>query len=82
MRTSRRHYVQALKGIRDAQWCGEMPGWLPWWKGEPDRPLEEIEPSAWIDERGVSTGRSRPPMKAVDFVEAASRVLDFDVAEL
>ena len=82
VRTSRRHYVRALKGTRDAKWGLEMPGRLPWWKGETDRPLEEVEPSAWIDERGVSSGRSRPPMKAEDFVEAASRVLDVDVAEL
>ncbi len=82
VRTSRRHYVRALKGTHDALWGGEMPGRLPWWKGEPDRPLKEIEPSAWIDERGVSTGRSRPPMAAEDFVEAAGRVLDVDLAEL
>jgi len=82
LRVSRRHYVQALKGARESEWKGELPGRLPWWKREPDRPMDEVEPAAWIDERGVSSGRSRKRMNAERFVATACRILDQDAAEM
>jgi len=82
LRASRRHYVRALKGARESEWKGELPGRLPWWKREPDRPLDEVEPAAWIDERGVSSGRPRRRMNAERFVASACRILDQDVAEV
>ena len=82
MRTSRRHYVRALKGARESEWKGELPDQLPWWKREPDRPLEEVEPSVWVDERGVSSGRPRQRMSAEAFVAATCHLLDRDVLDL
>jgi len=82
LRTSRRHYVQALKGARGSEWKSELPGRLPWWKREPDRPLENVEPSVWIDERGVSTGRARRRMSAKDFLATACHVLGREVEVL
>jgi REP element-mobilizing transposase RayT len=74
--------VRAVKGARESEWKGELPGRLPWWKREPDRPLEDVAPAVWIDERGVSSGRLRRRMSAEDFLAAACRLLDLDVAVL
>jgi putative transposase len=82
LRKSRRHYVLALKGARESEWKGELPGRLPWWKREPDQPLEDVEPAVWIDDRGVSSGRPRRRMDAEDFLAAACRLLGTDVAVL
>jgi hypothetical protein len=80
LRKSRRHYVRALKGVRESEWEGELPGRLPWWKREPDRPLGDVEPSVWIDERGISSGRKRRQMSAEDFLASACRLLGQDFA--
>ena len=53
-RTARQSYVRAMKAEREQEWLTEMPGRLPWWKREPDTPVEPPRPSAWIDERGVN----------------------------
>ncbi len=74
-RTARRRYVRQLEGARDVEWRAELPGWLPWWGREPDRPIEPEPPGAWIDERGVSTGLERPSVKAEDFLSLAAEIL-------
>ena len=60
VRTARQRYVRALEGARQAEWREELPGALPWWRREPDRPLSPPAPSSWVDERGVSSGLDRP----------------------
>jgi len=74
--------VSSLKGARSAEWKEGLPGRLPWWKHEPDRPLEENAPAAWVDELGVSTGRPRTRLEAEDYVRAAGRVLGTNIEEL
>jgi REP element-mobilizing transposase RayT len=82
LRASRRHYVRALKGARESEWKGEVPGRLPWWSREPDRPLKDVEPAVWIDERGLSSGRARKKLSAEKFLAATCRLLDQDLAAL
>jgi len=42
--------------------------------------LEHVAPAAWVDERRVSTGRSRREMTAAEFVAAAGPVLGHEIA--
>jgi REP element-mobilizing transposase RayT len=79
MKDARKNYRAAIKGVRSAEWGGEIPGWLPWWSREPDRPLEEIQPTAWVDEGGISSGRERRLMAPEEFVVRACEVLGQDV---
>ena len=74
-RTARRRYVGALLGARDEAWRTELPGRLPWWGREPDRPVKPATPSAWVDELGRSTGLERSQVAARSFLEAACRAL-------
>ena len=71
VRAARRAYVRALKGARQAEWSGESPGGLPWWRKEIDRPLEPIVPDAWVDELGRSTGIERRRLDAREFLARA-----------
>jgi putative transposase len=82
LRTARRNYVSALKSARSAEWKEDLPGRLPWWKHEPDRPLVEDAPAAWVDELGVSTGRPRIRFEAEDYVTAVCRALGTNIGEL
>ncbi len=82
LQTARRHYVRALQGVRTAEWREALPGRLPWWKHEADRPLAVKAPDAWVDEQGVSTGRERAELSAREFVALACRALEADVGEL
>ena len=74
-RTARRRYVRALLGARDEEWRTELPGRLPWWMWDPDRPIKPADPSAWVDELGRSTGLERPRVAARSFLAAACRAL-------
>ena len=82
VQTARRRYVRALEQVDTETWRTHLPGALPWWGPERDRPLEPPPPAAWIDERGLSTGRDRPPMPAADFLERCARLLDIPVSRL
>ena len=75
VRTARQRYVRALEGARQAEWREELPGALPWWGREPDRPLSPPAPSSWVDDRGVSSGLDRPQVAADAFVAAAGSAL-------
>lgn len=79
VRAARRAYVRALKGARQAEWRGESPGGLPWWRKETDRPLEPVAPAAWIDELGRSTGLERRRMDASEFLEKSCKVIGTSV---
>ena len=52
-----------------------LPGLLPWWRKQPDRPLEPVGASAWIDDRGVSTGKMRRRLGVEEFLEGACRLM-------
>lgn len=82
LKTSRGNYRGAVRGARSAEWSREAPGRLPWWKREPDRPLEQIKPEAWVDERGISSGLDRRGMAPDVFVAQACELLGQDVEVL
>lgn len=82
LRSARERYVRALEGAREAEWRTELPGRLPWWGREPDRPLAPKPPTAWIDEVGVSTGLERAKLEPREFLETACRVLGIAPADL
>jgi REP element-mobilizing transposase RayT len=82
LRSARRAYVRTLERVDEETWRTSLPGALPWWQPERDRPLEPPPPVAWIDERGLSTGRDRPPISAEEFLERCARLLDIPVGRL
>ena len=82
LRSARRAYVRTLERVEEETWRTSLPGALPWWQPERDRPLEPPPPAAWIDERGLSTGRDRPPISAAEFLERCARLLDIPVGRL
>jgi len=82
LRAARRAYVSSLEGARQASWRTELPGRLPWWKREPDRPLEPARPSAWIDAGGRSTGRERRRLTAEEYLERACGGLGIELAQV
>jgi REP element-mobilizing transposase RayT len=82
LRDARRRYVRQLGATREVQWRTELPGRLPWWQREPDRPVEPESAGAWIDERGVSTGLERPRVSAERFLVLAAELLHFALDEL
>jgi REP element-mobilizing transposase RayT len=82
VRTARRRYVRQLEGVRAVDWRTELPGWLPWWGREPDRPVDPGPPEAWVDERGASTGLDRPRVTAAAFLRVAGELLQLTVEEI
>jgi len=82
LRTARRRYVRHLEGAREVAWQTELPGRLPWWVREPDRPVEVKRPDAWIDERGLSTGLDRPPVTAREFLMISAEILELPLEVL
>jgi len=78
LRSARRTYVRTLRAETESEWAGELPGVLPWWKREPDRPLERPTPTAWIDELGRSTGLERLTVSAHHYLAVICRTLDVE----
>ena len=75
-------YVRALRGVVDSKWKGELPGRLPWWEQERDRPVNPDNPEAWIDELGRSTGLERRQMSPEEYVCAVCGLLEIDPVDL
>lgn len=82
LRSARRAYVRTLQQVDEATWRMSLPGALPWLRPQRDRPLEPPPPAAWIDERGLSTGRDRPRVTAAEFLEHCAELLDISVGQL
>ena len=80
VRSARSAYVRALKGAREAEWRGEEPGRLPWWRKEADRPLEPMQQGAWVDELGRSTGLERRRLDASEFLVRSCRLIGIPAA--
>ena len=55
LRSARRNYIRTLERVDAETWRASLPGGLPWWPPERDRPVDPPPPSAWIDESGLST---------------------------
>jgi hypothetical protein len=73
---ARRAYLAVVKGDRETAWAGEGPGRLPWWRREPDAPIEAEPAAARLDPLGASLGLERPRLDAATFVERACEALD------
>ena len=76
---ARRAYTRSLRVQRDAEWVGEAPGRLPWWRfGRSPTPGDEVRPRAgvpFLDELGRSSGRERPHLAAADLVSLTCEAL-------
>jgi len=75
VRAGRRSYVRSLEGVQGQDWRTSLPGSLPWWRRQPDRHLDPPPETAWIDERGLSTGRDRPAIAASEYLERSCELL-------
>lgn len=82
LRAARKRYLLRLQAAREVGWRTELPGRLPWWQREPDRPVEPETPSACIDERGVSTGRERPTVSAERFLALCAEFSNLSTEKL
>ena len=82
LRGARTAYVRSLEGAQQESWQTELPGRLPWWKREADRPLEPARPSAWVDQGGRTTGRERRRLTAEEYLVSACGALGIELALL
>ena len=73
---ARRAYLAVVKGDREAEWAGQRPGRLPWWRRETDSPLEAGPAAARLNALGRSLGPERPRFDAATFIERACEALD------
>jgi len=83
---ARRAYTKAIRGARDAEWIGEQPGHLPWWRlGRP--PSSELEDPAAAgqakrEEDARRRMRERPRLETEELVGMAAEAIGIDVEEL
>lgn len=73
---ARRSYLAAVKGDRQAEWVGEGPGRLPWWRRETDAPIEAEPAAPRLDPLGRSLGPERPRFDGATFIERACEALE------
>jgi hypothetical protein len=81
---ARRAYVRMLRGERRAEWIGERPGRLPWWRGsqEPDEPIALVEGKPRLDALGASTLPQRARWGVDEFLARACKVHGLELSEL
>jgi REP element-mobilizing transposase RayT len=84
-RSARATYVRRLKGAVEAEWIGEAPGRLPWWrlgrppKGEDEDPEEAVRQRR---RRGVEGPDWRPRLSAEEFAPWAADALHLEMEDL
>ena len=75
-----RAYVRMIRGERRAEWTGERPDRLPWWRGgegaEEGIALDQRRPR--IDALGASTAPERPHWSVDEYLARACRVVGMD----
>jgi REP element-mobilizing transposase RayT len=85
-RSARAAYVRALRAARDAEWIGEDPGFLPWWRlGRPPRSEAEDPDATGRDARIEAEERrlrERPRLAAGEFLRQGGEVLGIGFEEL
>jgi hypothetical protein len=81
---ARRAYVRLLRGERRAEWIGERPERLPWWRGsqEPDEPITLVEGKPRIDALGASTLPQRARWGVDEYLGRACQVHGLELSEL
>lgn len=75
-------YVRGLREVGDAHWKAELPGRLPWWGIERDRPVQPEQPDAWLDELGRSSGLERRRMEPREYLGEVCNLLEIDPVDL
>lgn len=81
-RYARGAYLRTLKGESREPWIGEGPGRLPWWSHEPDSQIEMPVPTAWVEQRGASSGLERPLLDAETFLRAGCQLTRVEIHDL
>jgi REP element-mobilizing transposase RayT len=81
---ARRAYVRMLRGERRAEWIGERPDRLPWWRGsqEPDEPITLVKGRPRIDALGASTLPQRAHWGVEEYLTRACKVHGLELSEL
>jgi len=81
---ARRAYVRMLRGERRAEWIGERPGRLPWWRGsqEADEPIALGEGKPRLDALGASTLPQRARWGVDEYLARACKVHGLELSEL
>jgi REP element-mobilizing transposase RayT len=82
VRAARRAYRNEIEGVHTAMWRDALPGRLPWWGAEPDRPVRPSPGRRRLDPSGTSTGRDRPTHPADVFVVRSCEVIGVERAVL
>jgi REP element-mobilizing transposase RayT len=84
-RSARSAYVRGLKGSMEAEWIGEAPGRLPWWRlGRPPRGEDE-DPEEAVRQRRrreVEGPDWRPRLSAEEFAALAAGALHMEMEDL
>ncbi len=83
-RDALRAYMASLSATHDggAEWVRTLPGDLPWWRRQTDRPIHPPELGAWVDTEGRPSREARPRLAAPAFLEAACAEVGVSLSEL
>jgi putative transposase len=83
-RSARSAYARQLKGAVEAEWIGEEPGRLPWWRlGRP--PAEEDDPETAVRakrEREAAGPDSRPGLSCSEYLALGAAALGLAMSDL
>jgi len=81
---ARRAYVRMLRGERRAEWIGERPERLPWWRGgeEAEEAISLAEGRPRLDALGASTLPQRARWGVDEYLVRACKVHGLELSEL
>jgi len=81
---ARRAYVRMLRGERRAEWIGERPGRLPWWRRgeEAGEAITLVEGRPRLDALGASTLPTRARWGVDTYLERVCRICGWELSEL
>jgi len=78
---ARRVYVRMLRGERRAEWIGERPERLPWWRGG-EEPITLVKGKPRIDALGASTVPQRARWGVDDYLVRVCKVHGLELSAL
>jgi putative transposase len=78
---ARRAYVRMLRGERRAEWIGERPERLPWWRGG-EEAITLVEGRPRIDALGASTVPQRARWGVDDYLVRVCKVHGLELSQL